>query len=46
MSANTQNPPEETIGNSSGGSKVDTLTEFRHSAKKVELPSFDGEDPA
>ncbi|MCH79728.1 Ty3/gypsy retrotransposon protein, partial [Trifolium medium] len=38
--------PEETIGNSSGGTKMDSLTEFRHSAKKVELPSFDGEDPA
>ncbi|MCH80314.1 Ty3/gypsy retrotransposon protein, partial [Trifolium medium] len=24
----------------------DTLTEFRHSVKKVELPSFDGDDPA
>ncbi|MCH91968.1 retrotransposon gag protein, partial [Trifolium medium] len=41
----TKESPEEKIGNSSG-SQVDTVTEFRHSAKKVELPPFDGEDPA
>ncbi|GAU49725.1 hypothetical protein TSUD_407960 [Trifolium subterraneum] len=43
---NTQNTPGGKIREPLGGSKVDTLTEFRHSAKKVELPSFDGDDPA
>jgi hypothetical protein len=46
MPGNTQGTLGEKFGTSSGGSKSDPLTEFRHSAKKVELPSFDGEDPA
>jgi hypothetical protein len=35
-------------GSSTGGSQKnsDPLTEFRQSARKVELPSFEGEDPA
>ncbi|PNX77560.1 retrotransposon-related protein, partial [Trifolium pratense] len=33
-------------GMSSGGLHGEALTEFRHSVKRVELPSFDGEDPA
>ncbi|PNY02252.1 hypothetical protein L195_g025557 [Trifolium pratense] len=37
---------EKKIGASSDGSQVDAMTEFRQSVKKVELPSFDGEDPA
>ncbi|GAU50456.1 hypothetical protein TSUD_373220 [Trifolium subterraneum] len=37
---------EKANGETSNGSQADTLSEFRHSAKKVELPSFDGEDPA
>ncbi|MCH82511.1 retrotransposon gag protein [Trifolium medium] len=38
--------PEKTNGSGSGGVKCDAMTEFRHSVKKVELPPFDGEDPA
>ena len=38
--------PEKKIGEASNGFRADPLTEFRHSANKVELPSFDGEDPA
>jgi hypothetical protein len=33
-------------GVGSSGIRGDTLTEFRQSIKKVELPSFNGEDPA
>ncbi|PNX79131.1 retrotransposon gag protein [Trifolium pratense] len=29
----------------SDGSRVDAMTEFHQSVKKMELPSFDGEDP-
>ncbi|MCH80279.1 Ty3/gypsy retrotransposon protein, partial [Trifolium medium] len=41
-----QGVTEKEIGEASNKSHTDTLSEFRHSAKKVELPSFDGEDPA
>ncbi|PNY17485.1 retrotransposon-related protein, partial [Trifolium pratense] len=41
-----QGMPEKTKGSGSSGLHGDTLTEFRHSVKKVELPSFNGEDPA
>ncbi|GAU31427.1 hypothetical protein TSUD_221980 [Trifolium subterraneum] len=33
-------------GASSSASCNETMTEFRHAVKKVELPTFDGEDPA
>ncbi|MCH79689.1 Ty3/gypsy retrotransposon protein [Trifolium medium] len=41
-----QKPPEKTTVTGSSGLRSDALTEFRQSVKKVELPMFDGEDPA
>ncbi|CAJ2651382.1 unnamed protein product [Trifolium pratense] len=40
--------PEKTVeaGPSFSAARNDTMTEFRHAVKKVELPTFDGEDPA
>jgi len=37
---------EGSSGNSSGGSGGAVLSEFRHAVKKVELPMFNGKDPA
>ncbi|MCI47133.1 retrotransposon gag protein, partial [Trifolium medium] len=42
----SQASPEKTNEGDSSGVRGDTLAEFRHSVKKVELPPFDGEDPA
>ncbi|GAU40483.1 hypothetical protein TSUD_286380 [Trifolium subterraneum] len=39
-------PKEKTDGIGSSQSNGDVIAEFRHSAKKVELPSFDGDDQA
>ncbi|XP_045809738.1 uncharacterized protein LOC123904093 [Trifolium pratense] len=43
-----QNSPEKMMskGNSSNTVCGDTMTEFRHAVRKVELPTFNGEDPA
>jgi hypothetical protein len=48
-----ETPIPESAGDRNSGFKPgssmgysDPLTEFRQSARKVELPSFDGEDPA
>ncbi|MCH92916.1 retrotransposon gag protein, partial [Trifolium medium] len=40
--------PEKTVANGASSSAVhsDAMTEFRHAVKKVELPTFNGEDPA
>ncbi|MCI91529.1 hypothetical protein A2U01_0112823, partial [Trifolium medium] len=40
--------PEKTelLGVGSSVVHFDTLTEFRHALKKVELPTFNGDDPA
>jgi hypothetical protein len=38
--------PEKKSEETPGSSRNDTTLEFRQTAKKVELPSFDGEDPA
>ncbi|MCI37791.1 hypothetical protein A2U01_0059017, partial [Trifolium medium] len=43
-----QASPEKTVSNgiSSNVVRNDTMTEFRHAVKKVELPTFNGEDLA
>ncbi|MCI54926.1 hypothetical protein A2U01_0076176, partial [Trifolium medium] len=37
---------EEVKETNSSSLREDAMTEFRHSAKRVELPSFDEDDPA
>jgi hypothetical protein len=39
-------PPGKKDGPESSAASNNVTLEFRHSAKKVELPAFDGEDPA
>ncbi|GAU42300.1 hypothetical protein TSUD_136860 [Trifolium subterraneum] len=41
-----QNSPGKTKAAESSTLSGEALTEFRHSVKRVELPPFDGEDPA
>ncbi|MCI16592.1 retrotransposon gag protein, partial [Trifolium medium] len=43
----SQVPPEKTMskGDSSLSHREETMVEFRHATKKVELPAFNGEDP-
>ncbi|MCH83576.1 RNA-directed DNA polymerase (Reverse transcriptase) [Trifolium medium] len=43
-----QNSPEKTVtkGTDSNTIRAETMTEFRHAVKKVELSYFNGEDPA
>ncbi|MCI61478.1 hypothetical protein A2U01_0082735, partial [Trifolium medium] len=38
--------PEKVKETGASNLREDVLTEFRHSVKKVELPAFDGDDPA
>ncbi|MCI81070.1 retrotransposon gag protein, partial [Trifolium medium] len=40
-----QIPPDPTKTTGSSRLQGDALTEFRQSVKRVELPSFEGEDP-